>query len=304
MTARRRLALGMGLMLLLCFGVGAAFASPAVETEMNATYVGSDLCVECHDGYDTGLAKTQHGKAGFAKISEHGCETCHGPGSLHLEDPEAYQPRVTDLSKAEQSAMCQGCHDGASQFFWKGSAHDTRGLSCLDCHGVHEYESETSQLKASSTMEQCFTCHKDVRADTWKRSHHPIREGQITCSDCHNPHGAQSDKMVNAASTNDQCYSCHAEKRGPFLWDHAPVREACTNCHTPHGSNHLKLQKTSVPYICQQCHINTRHPGTIYDRTTLADGSNPSNRDFSRACLNCHVAIHGSNHPSGWSLAR
>ncbi|MBT8241549.1 MAG: DmsE family decaheme c-type cytochrome, partial [Acidimicrobiia bacterium] len=234
----------------------------------------------------------------------HGCESCHGPGGKHVEDPEAYQPRVSDLSTDEQSGMCQGCHSGSTQFFWPGSAHDKRGLSCLSCHSVHDYKSASAQLKTSTAMEQCFSCHKDVRAETWKRSHHPIREGQIGCADCHNPHGAQADKMITAVSLNDQCYSCHAEKRGPFLWDHAPVRENCSVCHTPHGSNHLKLQKTSVPYICQQCHSNTRHPGTLYDRTTLADGSSPSNRDFGRACLNCHNAIHGSNHSSGWPLDR
>ena len=94
----------------------------------------------------------------------------------------------------------------------------------------------------------------------WKNSHHPIREGKITCADCHNPHGTQTAKMIRGASVNEQCYTCHTEKRGPFLWEHAPVRESCLNCHTPHGSNHLKLQKTSVPYLCQQCHSNTRHP--------------------------------------------
>jgi DmsE family decaheme c-type cytochrome len=110
--------------------------------------------------------------------------------------------------------------------------------------------------------------------------------------------------MVKAASVNDQCYSCHAEKRGPFIWEHAPVRENCLTCHTPHGSNHLKLQKTSVPFLCQQCHSNTRHPGTLYDGLrvpTLEDERpNPlaSNRLFNRACLDCHPAIHGSNHPS------
>lgn len=76
------------------------------------------------------------------------------------------------------------------------------------------------------------------------------------------------------------------------------VRESCLNCHTPHGSNHLKLQKTSVPYLCQQCHANTRHPGTLYDGTTLADAGRASNRLFNRACLDCHASIHGSNHPS------
>lgn len=274
---------------------------PADET---GGYVGSETCVECHAEYQESLARTPHGKAGFAKLSSHGCETCHGPGEKHLEDPEAWQPRILDWSPAEQNEVCLQCHDGGSQFFWQGSKHENRDLTCTTCHGVHEWKSEVNQLRTARAMDQCFTCHKDVRAQTWKRSHHPIREGKISCTDCHNPHGAQSDRMVYAASINEQCYSCHAEKRGPFLWDHAPVREDCTSCHSPHGSNHLKLQKTSVPYICQQCHSNTRHPGTLYDRTRLADGINPANREFNRACLNCHSAIHGSNHPSGWALMR
>ncbi len=268
-------------------------------------YVGADFCVTCHEGYEEKMAASPHGKAGFGALSNRGCESCHGPGSLHVEDPDIVenQPRISDLSAEAQSAVCQGCHDGANQFFWEGGRHEARDLSCLSCHSVHSFESEKGQLNAANSVEQCFTCHQDVRAETWKTSHHPIREGKMSCTDCHNPHGSQSDKMITAASVNDQCYSCHAEKRGPFLWDHPPVRENCANCHTPHGSNHLKLQKTSVPYLCQQCHSNTRHPGTLYDRTTLADGSRPSNRDFSRSCLNCHAAIHGSNHPSSPYLA-
>ncbi|MCH9650180.1 MAG: DmsE family decaheme c-type cytochrome [Deltaproteobacteria bacterium] len=270
-----------------------------------AGYVGSDFCASCHEGYEEKLAETPHGRSGFGALSSRGCESCHGPGSLHVEDPEIVtnQPRLYALPAKEQNAVCQTCHEGSNRFFWQGGRHETRGLSCLSCHSVHSYEVEKGQLNAVNETEQCFTCHQDVRAETWKTSHHPIREGKMSCSDCHNPHGSQSDKMITAASVNEQCYSCHAEKRGPFLWDHPPVRENCASCHTPHGSNHLKLQKTSVPYLCQQCHSNTRHPGTLYDRSTLADGTRPSNRDFSRACLNCHGAIHGSNHPSSPYLA-
>ena len=52
-------------------------------------------------------------------------------------------------------------------------------------------------------------------------SHMPIREGKITCSDCHNPHGSVTEKLIRQASVNEVCYTCHAEKRGPFLWEHA-----------------------------------------------------------------------------------
>jgi hypothetical protein len=49
-----------------------------------------------------------------------------------------------------------------------------------------------------------------------------------------------------------------------------------------------------TPFLCQRCHISTRHPSTLYDAPDLA-----SNRLFNRSCVNCHSQIHGSNHPSG-----
>lgn len=278
-----------------------AFAAAAEEpTEGGATYVGSESCIDCHADTAETLQGTPHGRPGFSDKTVHGCETCHGPGSAHADDPnnEALAPRINKWTPEKQSATCQQCHDGGQQFFWKGSRHETRGLSCVSCHSVHAAKSPHAQLKSTSATEQCFECHKDVRAETWKTSHHPIREGKIGCNDCHNPHGTSTAKQITAATVNEQCYTCHAEKRGPFVWDHAPVRESCLNCHSPHGSNHLKLQRTSVPYLCQQCHMNTRHPGSLYDAKTLAGEARASNRIFNRACLDCHGAIHGSNHPS------
>jgi DmsE family decaheme c-type cytochrome len=287
--------------MLLALAASAAVAGAQSTASAPATYVGSETCLGCHE--DAAEALGPHDSQGFAKLTSHGCEACHGPGSIHADDPdvEANRPTMKGRSAAEKSAICQDCHDGRGQFFWSGSTHETRGLACTDCHSVHAAKSEKAQLAASNAMEQCFSCHKNVRADLWKNSHHPIREGKISCADCHNPHGTQTARMVVGESVNELCYSCHAEKRGPFIWEHAPVRESCLNCHTPHGSNHIKLQKTSVPYICQQCHSNTRHPGTIYDNTKLPTPDNPStasNRIFNRACLDCHAAIHGSNHPS------
>lgn len=287
--------------------LGAAAPQPPpapAQPGVAATFVGSDVCATCHGEVADHLATTPHGKKAFAALSAQGCESCHGPGSAHAEDPDnpALRPKVTRLTAKQQSAMCQSCHDGRSQFFWHGSQHQKRGVSCLSCHSIHSAKSERAQLKTANEVDSCLSCHKDVRAEMWKNSHHPIREGKMTCSDCHNPHGGQAPKMIKAASVNDQCYTCHAEKRGPFLWEHPPVRENCLNCHTPHGSNHIKLQKTSVPYICQQCHSNTRHPGTLYDGLRVPsledDLALSSNRLFNRACSDCHNLIHGSNHPS------
>jgi DmsE family decaheme c-type cytochrome len=282
-----------GLCLLIVPG---ALAAPADDTA--AAFVGGEQCAECHEDMEDSLVGTAHGSSFFGEMEGHTCESCHGAGSLHADDPENYSMRVTDLTAEEQSATCQGCHSGREQFFWTGGEHESRGLSCLSCHSVHSPKSMTAQLQVETTEEQCFSCHKNVRAEGWKRSHHPVREGRLGCNDCHNPHGSTTEAMMREASVNEQCYTCHAEKRGPFLWEHPPVRENCLSCHETHGSNHTKLKRTEVPYLCQRCHSNTRHPGTLYDGSRVVGGDGESNRLINRSCLNCHNAIHGSNHPS------
>ena len=84
----------------------------------------------------------------------------------------------------------------------------------------------------------CGTCHQPIRAATLKPSHHPIIEGKVKCTDCHNPHGALTPAMLKQPTINDQCYSCHADKRGPYVFKHPPVEENCLTCHNPHGSSH------------------------------------------------------------------
>ena len=69
------------------------------------------------------------------------------------------------------------------------------------------------------------------RAQLQRSSHMPFREGKVTCTSCHNPHGTPIRKQLFRATVNENCYSCHAERRGPFLWEHPPVMENCANCH-------------------------------------------------------------------------
>ncbi len=105
--------------------------------------------------------------------------------------------------------------------------------------------------------------------------------------------------MIKADSINELCYTCHTDKRGPFLWEHSPVRENCTTCHAPHGSNHERLLVAKLPWLCQRCHVSTRHPGSLYDLRNTVAGANPNNRAIEHSCRNCHNNIHGTNAPSG-----
>jgi DmsE family decaheme c-type cytochrome len=169
---------------------------------------------------------------------------------------------------------------------------------------VAPFETTSRTIEADT----CGTCHKQVRQATLKASHHPILEGKVKCSDCHNPHGALTQAMVKHETVNQQCFSCHADKRGPFVFGHPPVEENCLSCHTPHGSQHGKLLTEKAPNLCQDCHVSGRHPTAFYGQNqawVLPDGSANaavSSRFIARGCLNCHNAIHGSNAPSNRGL--
>ena len=180
---------------------------------------------------------------------------------------------------------------------WHGSAHDRSQLACTSCHQMHT--AHDAVRDETTQPEVCYTCHAQERADFQKASTHPVRFGLMTCSGCHNAHGSSSTAMLVKASVNQTCYTCHAEKRGPFLWEHAPVTESCSNCHDPHGTNHEGMLKVTKPRLCQQCHIETRHPTRPY-------GLDTASKKFvlGQSCTSCHVNIHGSNHPSGQTFTR
>ena len=128
----------------------------------------------------------------------------------------------------------------------------------------------------------------------------------MSCADCHNPHGTTSKTLLKADTVNETCYTCHADKRGPFLWEHAPVRDNCLSCHNAHGSNHDKLLSTARPFLCQQCHaVANGHAAPLYNASqVLGAGGNPSTRILSHSCQNCHSQVHGSNHPAGARFQR
>ncbi len=274
-----------------------AQAAPAVP-EAPAAKVSIDIatCRNCHEQQVSMLERTYHGKI------MNSCENCHGTELVkHATTGELTAVSLKTAKPEKVVATCLKCHDKGRQANWTGGMHERRGVACTNCHSIHDYKSVRAQIKTTSASETCFGCHPAIRALTQRTSHHPIREGRIGCENCHDPHDARSAKFLSVANVNEKCYTCHQEKRGPFLWEHAPVRENCLNCHNPHGSNHDKLLVAARPYLCQRCHSNTRHPGTLYDlRATPAAGiATANNRDFNRSCQNCHANIHGSNAPSG-----
>jgi len=270
-------------------------------------YIGAATCKGCHENQYASYARTIHAKKDVQGPEyKEACETCHGPGAKHVEKGGGRGVDIFDFGKKTdqqtKSAKCLFCHEETKNLTsWNMSRHKNENVACSDCHTVHGRNPK--YLKADQSI-LCFECHKDIRAQSLRQSHHPIKEGKIRCSSCHNTHGEFGEKMVKADSVNELCYKCHAEKRGPFMWEHPPVEENCLNCHTPHGSNHSKLLTSRTPLLCQNCHEWTQHPSTPYTSFETFPGAATSgkNRLIARSCLNCHSTIHGSNGPSARGL--
>ncbi len=296
MKAMRR---GAAVAIWLLAVAGATSARVAQAQEV----VDRNDCKACHEAAVVKLETTAH-----ATLAQ-SCAACHAGSAEHLKSNlEKGEPgAITSLAKAsaqDANKVCLTCHDKGRQGNWDGGTHDRRGVACTTCHSVHAFKSEKAQLKATRDAEMCGTCHAQIRAKSLRVSHHPVREGLMGCSSCHDPHDGTKPKMLQGEWVTETCLKCHTEKRGPFLWEHAPVRENCVLCHDPHGSNHEKLLLAKQPYLCQRCHLNTRHPGTLYDQRNTLGGPSVSNRAVEHACRNCHQNIHGGNAPSGPYLGR
>jgi DmsE family decaheme c-type cytochrome len=300
------LSLIAGIVVLSGTGIFASSAKAAATSG-----AGAESCKDCHADQVASFMKSRHSKGAITGPNGTGvCLTCHGPNlTAHMAAGGGKGTGAFTFDKKAdpeaRAAKCLTCHgDSKHLSLWESSKHKSSGLSCDSCHSGHS--SLAKNLKMPQA-ELCFSCHKDIKAEAGRQSHHPIKEGKVSCSDCHDPHGSFNIKNLKADSVNELCYKCHAEKRGPFLHEHPPVAENCMTCHTPHGSNHNKLLTQKAPNLCQSCHLSSvsssgghfngpwskaRGFGAVYDGVNT--NTFASSRGVARACLNCHAAIHGS----------
>ena len=310
-----------------------AQASVAVaEGTAKAALERDAVCRACHgESWVTPLLtvyQTRHGNKADARTP--GCQDCHGKSEAHAKDPGTspdvvFGAKSKHLSTADaRSASCLGCHESKvlPRTNWTGSQHEARGVACNDCHNIHAPRAESAE-QGDAGRSLLHVPQGAARAD-------PPRLGAPAGGDEPGEHRRRwpvrtattrtarpGPKLLVKNSVNETCYTCHPERRGPFLWEHAPVADNCTNCHTPHGSTNAPLLKTRAPWLCQECHSGDhaqsgqqrrqsgRRQRDDDQRAAAAGrGRRRARRSRARACLNCHVLIHGSNHPAGAKFQR
>lgn len=238
---------------------------------------GISVCMDCHDRKDMGKVQVHHGD----------CASCHGGADAHMANPGK------GTIAMPVAANCLSCHDRDRKIMnWNFADHSRAGVQCNDCHGIHAVKSlpagnPAMAIKDKSTA-TCVSCHEGVLARFNMPSHHPVKEGAMSCVSCHDPHGSV---QVSLIAKTAQCTTCHQSVRGPHMIEHPPAAEDCVSCHNPHGSPNRRLLQLAEPMLCLQCHsvAANRHSAT-----GAADGI--IGGAALRKCSSCHSQVHGSSH--------
>jgi DmsE family decaheme c-type cytochrome len=283
----------------------AAPAAPATDNKP-AEYVGSDTCQGCHEDIFKAFQKNPHHLL-ETDVKQRGwegkaCESCHGPGSKHADSMNAADiQNPAKLKPAETDKLCLTCHLSQPTHVGRiNSSHAKNQVSCVACHSIHKNgPNGLVARKAVDINKLCANCHVDVWTSFNRPYRHRLPEGAMSCVDCHNPHGSFLPRMIQTTNANEPgCFKCHGDKRGPFVFEHAPMRlEGCGACHEPHGSaNPRMLTRAQVMYLCLECHSNlpTPTPSPTGTLGTVPPAFHDYRQPRFQNCNTCHQKIHGS----------
>jgi predicted CXXCH cytochrome family protein len=209
-------------------------------------------CGICHTtGYDNGGNQDNlPGVVGTWTEPGVRCERCHGPGSLHANDPKGVRMVVEN-----DSGLCRECHayvppasldvkNGFIQHsdqFGDLSQSKHQILDCLTCHDPHSGVVQLRQEGQQTTRLLCQDCHFK-EAQVQNNPSHVSRN--VACIECHMP------RLIQSGSANPQGYT------GDMRTHVVAIDPRAMNQFNEDGT--LATGQISLDYACRHCHGTTK----------------------------------------------
>lgn len=201
-------------------------------------------CGYCHvTGQD--ITKMKAGNYEWKEMDV-GCESCHGPGSLH-KDADATMKKLTivhpdAMAKDKAAALCGRCHNRGQT---TGTAYkypiDYQLGDNLPANWTTDNATGVNFWKDTDNVTiLAYQQHRMQYPDFIKSKHF----GKVFCFDCHDQHSLT---LVKEEKSNELCYTCHSDKKANLqahtkhttnVTDDKAAGSRCTSCHM------VKLDKT------------------------------------------------------------
>ena len=181
------------------------------------------FCFGCHTVNQRGNAATAAGGWDVVQDTAYHdvqCESCHGPGETHVENPDDFQPLASIRAATDADNGCGECHSGVHHPFvdeWEQSKHAVPNATviaqatatpssygaCLDCHSAQ------GALKAWG-----------IRADYIEKDAPTGEHLGIVCAVCHDPHGSPNSGQLRfpidvPSQEENLCVKCHHKRAEP-----------------------------------------------------------------------------------------
>jgi predicted CXXCH cytochrome family protein len=209
-------------------------------------------CGSCHTtGFSAGGNQDNlPGLAGTWSQTGVRCERCHGPGSLHANNPQGVRMYID-----RSSNLCRDCHEYVpaaaldvkngfiqhSDNYGDLSQSKHQVLDCLKCHDPHSGVVQLQLAGQQATKLLCSDCHWQEAQFQNNPSH---LANKIGCTDCHMPH------LIQSGSANLLGYM------GDMATHVMAIDPRIISQFNQDGT--LATGQISLDYACRHCHGSTK----------------------------------------------